>query len=193
MQTLTNTPSLGGGFTEAPQQSARAFRAVMNVMARPGVIETLDIAAPPAPLSVAAGTLALTLLDHNTPVYLAGKWDCAAVRDWLTFHTSAPFSSAEEADFAFGDWDALHPVSAYRIGTSEYPDRSATLVVEMPALSNTGATLTGPGIKDSAQLSLPDVAAARANAALFPLGYDLFLCAGDQLAALPRSTKVRTA
>lgn len=108
MQTLTNTPSLGGGFTEAPQQSARAFRAVMNAMARPGVIETLDIAAPPAPLSVAAGTLALTLLDHNTPVYLAGKWDCAAVRDWLTFHTSAPFSSAEEADFAFGDWDALH-------------------------------------------------------------------------------------
>jgi alpha-D-ribose 1-methylphosphonate 5-triphosphate synthase subunit PhnH len=63
----------------------------------------------------------------------------------------------------------------------------------MPTLTNTGATLTGPGIKDSAQLNLPDVPALQANAAQFPLGFDLFFSAGDQLAALPRSTKVRTA
>ncbi|MEC7964629.1 MAG: phosphonate C-P lyase system protein PhnH [Pseudomonadota bacterium] len=193
MESTLHTHSLGGGFSQAPQQSARAFRAIMNAMARPGSIETLAEAQPPAPMSQAAGALALVLLDHNTPLYLAGDWDCPAVREWITFHTSAPFASAEDADFAFGDWAALQPLSAYRIGTPEYPDRSATLVVEMPTLTNTGATLTGPGIKDSAQLNLPDVPALQANAAQFPLGFDLFFSAGDQLAALPRSTKVRTA
>lgn len=193
MESTLHTHSLGGGFFQAPQQSARAFRAIMNAMARPGSIETLAEAQPPAPMSQAAGALALVLLDHNTPVYLAGDWDCPAVREWITFHTSAPFAAAEDADFAFGDWAALQPLSAYRIGTPEYPDRSATLVVEMPTLTNTGATLTGPGIKDSAQLNLPDIPALQANAALFPLGFDLFFSAGDQLAALPRSTKVRTA
>jgi alpha-D-ribose 1-methylphosphonate 5-triphosphate synthase subunit PhnH len=32
--------------------------------------------------------------------------------------------------------------------------------------------------------------AARANAARFPRGVDLLLCAGDRLAALPRTTRV---
>ena len=56
-----------------------------------------------------------------------------------------------------------------------------------------GAVLTGPGIADAARLSLPDVAAFRANRALFPLGLDFFFTCGDRLAALPRSTVVAQA
>ena len=50
--------------------------------------------------------------------------------------------------------------------------------------------LTGPGIKDRAALTVPDPKAFQLNAALFPLGLDFFLCAGSQLAALPRTTRV---
>ena len=89
-----------------------------------------------------------------------------------------------------GSWEALTPVSRFAIGTPEYPDRAATLIIEMPALAQTGARLTGPGIKDSARLSLPEVAAFQANRALWPLGFDAFLTAGDQVAGLPRSTIV---
>lgn len=181
---------LSGGFTQAPQQSARAFRAAMNAMARPGTIEQVVGAMPPAPLSVAAGVLVLTLLDGETKVHLAGALDCVAVRDWITFQTGAKFAAREFCDFAIGTWQALIPLAGYRIGTPEYPDRSATLIVEMPTLTAQGAVLRGPGIQTTAQLGVSDISALQKNASLFPLGLDLFFTCGDRLAALPRSTKL---
>ena len=190
MQAAGSGAVLSGGFTNAAHQSAHAFRTVMQAMARPGQIHQITGAAPPAPLSIAAGTLILTLCDPGTPVFLAGDHDCAAIRDWVTFHTGAPFSGPKDCSFAIGSWDALLPVSAYPIGTADYPDRSATLIVELPELSASGPTLRGPGIKDSAALSLPESAAFQANARAFPLGLDFYFTAGARLAALPRSTRV---
>ena len=181
---------LSGGFADAPRDSAHAFRAAMQAMARPGCIHAVSGALPPAPLSVAAGVLILTLCDPDTPLFLAGAHDRAAVRDWVTFHTGAPLNGPAECVFALGDWQALQPLAPYKIGTAEYPDRSATLIVEMPALFASGVRLTGPGIKDDAWLSLPETAAFAANARSFPLGSDFFFTAGAQLAALPRSTRV---
>lgn len=182
--------TLSGGFADAAIDAAHAFRAAMTVMARPGEIRQLDQATPPPPLSPAAGTLLLTLCDPETPVHLAGTLDCKAVRDWIAFHAGAPIVAAEEADFAFGRWQDLAPLTRFRIGTPEYPDRSATLVVEMDALSATGARLTGPGIRDTTHLALPDARAIAANQALYPLGCDFFFTARTRVAALPRSTRI---
>ena len=181
--------TLTGGFATPPTDSARAFRAILDALARPGTIRPVDGAAPPAPLSPAAGAIALTLLDGTTPVHLAGALDCAAVRDWLTFHTGAPLVSAEEAAFAFGRLPDLIPLNRFAIGTPEYPDRAATLVIEVDRLEPSGARLIGPGIKGHALLSLP-TAPFRANHLLFPLGFDAFLTCGDRIAGLPRSTQV---
>ncbi len=180
-----------GGFDNAPIQAAHAFRAAMTVMARPGEIRPLTGVVPPSPLSAAAGTLLLTLCDPETKLNLAGAVDTDAVRNWLTFHTGAPLVPAPEADFAVGTWDALAPLDVYRIGTPEYPDRSATLIVECEALEQVGAVLSGPGIKDVAHLAVPDIAAFQANSKLYPLGCDFFLTCGEQVAAVPRSTQIR--
>jgi len=186
-----NAPTqFAGGFRNAPIDAAHAFRSAMTVMARPGQIRALQGAEQPAPMSVAAGTLLLTLCDPDTKLHLAGDVDTDAVRTWLTFHTGAPLVTAVEADFAVGTWAALAPLGAYRIGTAEYPDRSATLIVECNELRQEGAGLSGPGIKDVAHLSLPDVAGFQNNAALYPLGCDFFFTCGDQIAALPRSTQI---
>ncbi|MBO9444200.1 phosphonate C-P lyase system protein PhnH [Ruegeria sp. R14_0] len=179
-----------GGFQNAPVQAAHAFRAAMTVMARPGEIRELNGGQPPEPLSVAAGTLLLTLCDPDTKVHLAGATNTDAVREWLTFHTGAHLAQAPEADFAVGTWAELGSLRTYRIGTAEYPDRSATLIVECDDLQQTGAELRGPGIKGTARLNLPDVPALQANAALYPLGRDFFFTCGDQVAALPRSTQI---
>lgn len=184
------TQSLTGGFADAPRDAARAFRAAMEALARPGTITTLTGAAPPAPLSPAAGALLLVLSDGSTPVHLAGAHDCAGLRDWITFHTGAPLVGADAAVFALGHWAALQPVTRFAIGRADYPDRSATLIVDLPVLEPHGARLTGPGIATAAHLSLPDLAAFQANRALFPLGFDCFLTCGDRLAGLPRSTHV---
>ena len=184
-----------GGFATAPVQSAHAFRAALDALSRPGTICPVAGAAPPAPLSVAAGVLILTLCDGTTPLHLAGAHDCPQVRAWITFHTGAPLVAAEQASFAAGSWDALQPVARFAIGTPDYPDRSATLIIEMPSLHPTdlapaGARLTGPGIETEARLPLPETAAFQANRAQFPMGFDCFLTAGCDVAGLPRSTRV---
>lgn len=184
------TDTLSGGFDTPAIQSAHAFRAVMEAMARPGTVQHIQGAEPPAPLSNAAGSVLLTLCDADTPVHLAGEADTKDVRAWLAFHTGAPITGPAHCMFAYGSWEALTPLSLYPIGTSEYPDRSTTLIVECNDLVQEGARLEGPGIRSSAALSLPEVEAFQANHALFPLGLDFILTSGRQIAALPRSTEV---
>lgn len=182
--------ALEGGFRQPAIDAAHAFRAVMDSMARPGVINTVVGAKPPAPLSVAAGVCLLTLCDHETPVYLTKSHDVAQVREWVAFHTGAPITSADSCLYAVGTWATIQPLSQYPQGTPEYPDRSATLLVEMEKLNADGARLSGPGIKDTASLSLPDVLPFRVNHKQYPLGLDFIFTTADQIAALPRSTEV---
>jgi alpha-D-ribose 1-methylphosphonate 5-triphosphate synthase subunit PhnH len=182
--------ALEGGFAVPPLDAARAFRAVMEAMARPGTLQDIVGATPPAPLSPAAGTVLLTLCDSDTPVHLAGDMDTPDLRAWIAFHTGAPFAEAGHCMFAVGGWQDLMPLSIYPVGTSDYPDRSATLIVDLDDLTTTGAALIGPGIRKTALLSLPEVDAFEANHALFPLGLDFILTCRGQVAALPRSTRI---
>lgn len=183
--------ALEGGFAQPAIQSAAAFRAVMTAMAMPGTIHAVTGACPPAPLSAAAGVVLLTLCDADTPLCLAGDCDTPAMRAWIAFHTGAPITGPADCAFAVGRWSALLPLDGYPQGTPEYPDRSATLIVDTDTLTPEGATLRGPGIRDTATLSLPDTQAFRDNAARFPLGLDFLFTCGDRLAALPRTTQVR--
>ncbi|MDG4650153.1 phosphonate C-P lyase system protein PhnH [Roseibacterium sp. SDUM158017] len=181
---------LDGGFADPPRHAAHAFRGALQALSRPGRIERLDGAAPPAPCSPAAGALLLTLCDTTTPLHLAPSHDSEDLRGWIAFHTGAPLVPAEAASFALGTWEALAPVSRFAFGTAEYPDRAATLIVEVARLEAAGARLTGPGIETSAALSLPEIGAFRENRARFPLGFDCFFTCADRVAGLPRSTRV---
>jgi len=49
--------------------------------------------------------------------------------------------------FAVGRWADLGPLDAYANGPPDYPDRSATLIVQMDRLAAEGARLTGPGVR----------------------------------------------
>ncbi|WP_138465881.1 phosphonate C-P lyase system protein PhnH [Poseidonocella sp. HB161398] len=182
--------SLEGGFADPALEAASGFRELMECMARPGRIVEVAGARPPAPLSPAAGVVLLLLCDADTPLHLAGAADCPEVRSWVGFHCGAPLVPAADCAFALGDWAALAPLGRYRAGTPDYPDRSATLIVELPDLAPGGTRLTGPGIAEEARLPLPDPEALRANAARFPLGLDVIFTSGTRLAALPRSTRI---
>lgn len=181
---------LSGAFADPAVDAARTFRAAMEAIARPGSLHAVPGPRPPGPLSEAAGALLLTLVDAETPLHLAGAADAPAVRDWVAFHCGARCVAAEEAAFALGTWPALQPLARFPAGTAAYPDRSATLIVEVAGLRQAGARLTGPGIERAAALNLPEVAAFRENAARYPLGLDFYFCAGRTIAALPRSTQV---
>ncbi|MEM7640894.1 MAG: phosphonate C-P lyase system protein PhnH [Pseudomonadota bacterium] len=174
-------------FTDHPTQSATAFRTLMQAMARPGTIHDLSAPAPDG-LSPAAAATLLVLADPTTPVWLPPN--AQAAHDWLVFHTGAPAGRRTDATFAAGPWSALAPLSDWPIGPPDYPDRSATLIVEVPTLDTPGPRLTGPGIETDATLPLPDPRAFAANAALYPQGVDVILTCGTRIAALPRSTRI---
>ena len=90
----------------------------------------------------------------------------------------------------------MPPLSAFDAGTDEYPDRSATLIVQVRALiAGAGRRLTGPGIAGEARLEVDGLPEsfwkwACDNHARFPRGVDVFMRAGQVLAALPRTTRV---
>jgi len=184
------TEALEGGFADPAIDAARAFRAILDAMARPGTIVTLHGARAPAPMGPAMAAAALTLIDGTTPVTLAGAHDSPEVRQWLAFHTGARPGPRAQAAFGLGSWADLMPLSDWPPGTDDYPDRSATLIAEVARLDPAGTRLTGPGIATETFLSLPDPDRLRANAARFPLGLDVILTCGDRLAAIPRTTRV---
>lgn len=190
---------LAPGFADPVFDSQRAFRAAMNAMARPGTILRMDAAIDPPPATgTAFAAVALALLDHETPVWLDPELAAMpGVAAWLRFHTGAPVVG-EPADAAFAliaRGDQVPPFERFATGTDAYPDRGATLLVQIEAFEGPPITLAGPGIDGTREIAarpLPDDFAARlgANRALFPRGVDLILCAGDRLAALPRSVRV---
>lgn len=184
------TDTLLGGFADPAPDTARAFRAILTAMSRPGTIVQVAGAFAPAPASPAMAAALLVLADGTTPVHLAGRHDTPALRQWLAFHTGAATAPRAAATFGAGDWDALLPLTDWNPGTEDYPDRSATLIVALDRLENDGLRLTGPGIETESRLSLPDPAPLHWNAARFPLGLDLILTCGDRLAALPRTTRI---
>jgi alpha-D-ribose 1-methylphosphonate 5-triphosphate synthase subunit PhnH len=192
----------GGGFGDPVFQSQAVFRAVMDAMARPGSVHAISSEGllPPAPLSPGAAAVALTLCDHDTPIWLEPRLAAAeAVPAWLTFHTGAKVTSdPRAAAFALiSDAAALPDFGCFALGTDEYPDRSTTLIVQVEELSGgEPMELHGPGIAGSRRFApnrLPADIRTRwqGNRELFPRGVDLILCAPHQLAALPRSTRIQ--
>lgn len=168
--------------------SAERFRTILDAMARPGKILSLN-ADPPEDLSPAQAAIAMTLIDATQQVWVTRQ--TSELADWFGFHTGTrPQLKLEKADFVFATPDDFDALDACRIGNDEYPDQSATIIMELPELTNEGAKLTGPGIETKASLSLPELAFFQRNMALFPLGLDFMLTCGTQIACLPRSTKV---
>lgn len=196
----TSASSLIGAFADPVHDAQIAFRQVMDAMARPGTLQTVSaMLEPPAPLDLASGALLLTLCDHDTPIWLSSTLAKSSLPAWISFHTNAPVvSDKAEARFAFAGPDGAMPVlTHFAQGTQEYPDRSTTLVLQLPSLARgRPLTLTGPGIRDTASIApegLPDTFLRQwsDNRGLFPRGIDLILTAGRDFIALPRTCIIR--
>lgn len=198
MQQVQSATAIGSAVFAAQS----TFRKVMDATARPGSIQTVNpVAGAPESLRQVAAALALTLFDHDTPVWLDRSLASEAVTSWLRFQTGCPIVT-DPAQCAFalvGDVDTLPPFERFALGTPDYPDRSTTLIVQVATLTlGPELSLSGPGLRGTASLRAgplpPDfVARHAANRALFPRGVDLLLVAGDELAALPRTTIVARA
>ena len=185
---------LSPGFADPVLDAQASFRAILEAMSRPGRIQRIEARiAPPAPLCTAAAAALLSLADADTPLWLdAGD----TVAEWLRFHCGAPITpEIGAARFALA-CGAAPSLDALDVGTDEDPQLGATLILQVAGLvAGDGWRLTGPGIQHEHRLRVlgapADFTAAWArNHTLFPRGIDVLLCAGDSIAALPRSVTI---
>ncbi|MEV0821522.1 phosphonate C-P lyase system protein PhnH [Nonomuraea rubra] len=186
--------------TPTAAQAQADFRALLNVLSRPGVLDVVGRGEGPVALAVAAG-----LADVEVPTaVLTAPGDEHWARA-LHLGTSAPPAPPERARMVV----ALRPPAAAEIagltrGDAMHPELGTRLVVAVDGLGQDSGnvpgavvlTLSGPGVPGTRRLcvtGLPrDVfeALAAANAG-FPAGVDTFLVAQDgTVAGLPRSTRI---
>ena len=197
---MTTVAELPAGFADKVLSAQSTFRSVMDAMARPGSVQRIAVAVG-APAAMIRGTaaIALTLFDHDTPLWLdpliSGTSD---VTKWLKFHTGAPvITDSSICSFALiGDARALPGLDHFAFGCNEYPDRSTTLILQVDSLTEGPVfELRGPGIDGTAALQASIQPAdlferLQINQALFPRGIDVVLVHDDRVVAIPRTTRL---
>ncbi len=193
------TSTILRGFDDPVTDAQAAFRAALAAMAHPG--STRTVSAPqtaPAGLSVAMAALLLTLADNDTPVWLP-EGVSEDITRYLRFHCGCPLVATPMAA-RFVAAPSGHVAPALNVchpGDPAYPDRSASMLLEVDSLTDgPPMRLTGPGIKDEERLRVTGLPAGfwsdwNASHRRFPLGVDVFLVAGRQFCALPRTTRVQ--
>jgi alpha-D-ribose 1-methylphosphonate 5-triphosphate synthase subunit PhnH len=184
------------GFADPVADAQAVFRAALRALSHPGeVVECGAIGAPVEGLMPATAALLLALTDTETRVW----WAAPGPVGWLRFHTGAPPAArAQDAPFAvFGLGQTLPPLGALDAGSDESPERSTTLLIELPSFE--GGVRTewfGPGLREPRQVALaglpePFWADWLDNHAAFPSGVDVFFVCGRSIVGLPRTTHVR--
>lgn len=186
------------GLADPVHQSQAIFRTLLTALSEPGRVLSVDL--PPVP-ALTAGPAAiaalLSLADGDTPLWLDGQMDALAA--YLRFHTGAPIATdPQAAQFALVVGGGHLPLSVFNAGSEDYPDQSATLIIEVAHLAEQGAfILRGPGMPGHRSVDIQGLPAKFAtqwatNHALFPCGLDVILTCGQKLMGLPRTTHLET-
>jgi alpha-D-ribose 1-methylphosphonate 5-triphosphate synthase subunit PhnH len=197
---MTTTAELPAGFADKVLSAQTTFRSVMDAMACPGTVRRLTArVGTPSPLMPGAAAIALTLFDHDTPIWLDRAMAATPdVARWLKFHCGAPvIADCSVCSFALaGHADGLPVLDRFSLGSNDYPDRSTTLILQVQSLGEGRVyELCGPGIDGTALLRAaiePDDLFERLaiNATLFPRGLDVMLVHDDAVVAIPRTTRL---
>jgi alpha-D-ribose 1-methylphosphonate 5-triphosphate synthase subunit PhnH len=185
------------GFADPVADAQRCFRAVLQAMARPGSLHEVGLELhPPPPLAPATAAVLLTLVDGETSLWLAPG--LASTRPWIEFHCGVVcVSDLAAASFILSP--RLPDLTRLPMGTYETPQSAATVILQVNGLgAGLSFRLRGPGLRTPGKLAVDGLPADFAaiwsdNHARFPCGIDLILCAGLQVAALPRSVMIEEA
>lgn len=199
------------GFDDLARGSQAVFRTCLESLARPGQVMSLDAIASGAPSRglTASALVMLSLVDSDCAVWLSPSLNASDARPWLRFHTGCRWADTPgDADFLWlASGDELPLLKQLKNGSAEYPETSATCVVEVVSMhasvltshadANDGSlVLTGPGIERLRSLcvdGLPDDFAQQwaTNGEAFPRGVDVLLTSGMDVMGLPRTTRMQ--
>jgi alpha-D-ribose 1-methylphosphonate 5-triphosphate synthase subunit PhnH len=186
------------GFEDPVLGPQQTFRAILEAMAHPGSLVKINSKLYfPERLNTASAAVCLTLFDDETPLWTDLSWNSSAI---CWFQSQCGCSIVTEpcmAHFALITQPSEMPsLDDFKIGDEEHPESAATLIVQVERFTdNNNKILRGPGLKTDTHFSPVGIRSQfwkqwHLQAALFPLGVDVFFTCNDILAALPRTTKV---
>ena len=196
---MNESHHIAPGFEDAVRDSQAAFRTLLDALSQPGRVWRIPSTREPAlGLAPATAELCLCVLDRSTALWVDPALDSDAIGAFLRFHTGCETThDPAAADFAIlrrcQDSEIL---SAFNAGTPEFPDRSCTVFIQANGLADDmGVALQGPGIESTQRLTVDGAGPAfwsfvKQNNERYPLGIDIVFIAGDDIAGLPRSTRV---
>ncbi|WP_163157612.1 phosphonate C-P lyase system protein PhnH [Bradyrhizobium uaiense] len=174
------------------------FRGILRAFSNPGEI----VAVPPIshavrPMCQSMLSAALCLLDGEVSAWLDPSFMTKDVEEFLRLRTGVSVSShPRDVDFALiGNASNMPDLQQFRAGTLLEPNRSATLLIQLPSLvGGVPILLCGPGIKTTISVSpagLPSWfwSTWEVNATCFPAGVDVLLVDGENIVGLPRSVR----
>ena len=197
---MTTIAELPAGFADKVLSAQTTFRSVMDAMAHPGTVRqvTANVGTPSC-LMRGTAAIALTLFDHDTPIWLDRTMAATPdIAKWLKFHSGAPvIADCSVCGFALvGHGNEMPALDRFSLGSNEYPDRSTTLILQVESLTEGRVyELCGPGIDGTAILQAviePEDLFEQlvVNATLFPRGLDVVLVHDDTVVAIPRTTRL---
>ncbi|WP_261335756.1 phosphonate C-P lyase system protein PhnH [Rhizobium leguminosarum] len=198
MTTASSTSTkIKHGFSDAVFESQAIFRSAMLATAYPGrVISIEKVIEGPVPFAPATASLCLTLMDFETSVWLQSKTE--EVSAWLRFHCGLPVVD-ETGTAAFAivtDPQNMPSLTAFHQGDIEYPERSTTLIIQVPSLTRgPETTWSGPGINGTIAATIAGLplwfwSLWDLNRELYPRGLDIVFACGNELIGLPRTVAV---
>jgi alpha-D-ribose 1-methylphosphonate 5-triphosphate synthase subunit PhnH len=172
-----------------PDTQQQNYRVLLEAMARPGSVQTLQgMDENPA----GAAAVLATLLDASVTLC-----DCDGLlsdSDLSLLQTG--LAEPEQADYLLCAGQQV-PGFEPKLGTLPSPEQSATLLIRVAALEegDLRLALSGPGIKGEVECAIagldPQWLARREDWVCgFPLGVDLILVDEKGVMALPRTTRV---
>lgn len=183
--------------------SQRHFRAILDCMARPGKINNIadvDLNVPNQ-INKASALIGFTLLSSESKFFVVENNE--AINGYLTANTLAHPSDINFADFVFLNGNINeNELELIKTGQLEYPEDSATVVVDLDQVSDQNMpdsipiVISGPGvvdlktlfIKGTSKKILLDLIGLNEE---FPLGVDIILTDREgHILCIPRTSHV---
>lgn len=189
--------SLVASFQHPVADAQFSFRRILKALSEPGTCVKLPAVPGFGALGSASACVLLTLIDQDTPLWISAALNDDILRKNLRFHTGAVLTEdPTSVSFALTD-PALDSATllAFPCGDEMSPELATSVIVQLESLSDSPALrLTGPGI-ESERVITPQLPDAVRQYLLnrphrFPLGLDFMFTCGDELIAVPRTTRV---
>ena len=199
---LPPTPDM---HTDAVRASQHIYRRLLDAMSHPGYVWSI-VRHPLLQDDIERGTdwlasIAMTLVDHEVSMHIVDSPAFTNLHDVIVRRTCVEIAPVSEADFILAEINNFDAdlIGEMKIGTLDYPNDGATLILQIESLSSNDGpsmTLSGPGVNGSFSRPLGDltvgVIATRNQATSgYPLGIDAIIVdRHGQIMAFPRTTRI---